>query len=303
MTKHKYTSQFLKARQGMPLELKIRLSQDRIRQFYEHFLGEVYVSFSGGKDSTVLLDLIRSIYPNVPAVYVDTGLEYPEIKKFVRTIDNVTWLKPKMNFKDVLSHYGYPVISKEQSQYIGQYRTAKSQKTKDTRWNGNKWGQGKISEKWKFCVKAPFKISDRCCEVMKKRPIKQYEKQTKLKPFIGTMAGESSHRKIMYLKTGCNAFESKRPKSNPLGFWMEKDIWDYLKMKQLPYSDIYNKGYQRTGCMFCMYGVHTEKDINRFQLMEKSHPKLHNYCINKLGCGEVLDFLNVPYSNEEKNNV
>ena len=65
---------FLKQRQGLPLHLKIKMSKQRIREFYEHFDGKVYISFSGGKDSTVLLHLVRSLYPNVKAVYIDTGL-------------------------------------------------------------------------------------------------------------------------------------------------------------------------------------------------------------------------------------
>ena len=109
--------------QGLPLELKIAKTKIRIKEWYERYCGNVYVSFSGGKDSTVLLYLVRELYPDVPAVYVDTGLEYPEIKSFVNTFDNVIILKPKMNFKQVVLKYGYPVISKEQSAFIHEYRS------------------------------------------------------------------------------------------------------------------------------------------------------------------------------------
>ena len=109
--------------QALPLSLKIRLTQDRIRQWVNEF-GEdgVYVSFSGGKDSTVLLDIVRKMYPNVTAVFCDTGLEYPEIREHVRKFDNVEWLKPKMQFRQVIEKYGYPVISKEVAQSVYEVR-------------------------------------------------------------------------------------------------------------------------------------------------------------------------------------
>jgi len=106
------TKDDLKYFQNLPLELKIAKTKQRIREWYTYFGGEVYVSFSGGKDSTVLLDIVRQDYPDVKAVFVDTVLEYPEIRKFVKKFDNVTWLKPELRFDEVIKKYGYPVISK-----------------------------------------------------------------------------------------------------------------------------------------------------------------------------------------------
>ena len=289
----------LKQMQGLPLDIKIKKTELRIREFYEQFNGDVYTSFSGGKDSTVLLDIARNIYPNIKGVYCDTGLEFPEIKEFVRTVDNIDWIRPKMNFKEVLDKYGYPVISKEQSEYIYEYRTAKSEKTRNTRLNGNKWGMGKISKKWLYMIDAPFKISDMCCDVMKKRPFHIYERKTKLHPIIGTMADESHHRQTKYLKDGCNSFDVKRPNSRPLSFWLESDIWEYLKTKNVPYSKIYDMGYERTGCMFCMFGCHMEETPNRFQKMQKTHPKQYQYCMNQLGLKEVLEVYGVEYENRQ----
>lgn len=130
----------LKQRQGHPLEIKEQLTANRIKAYYERLEGNVYVSFSGGKDSTALLHLVRRIYPNVPAVFVDTGLEYPEIRDFVKTIDNVIWLKPKIPFNQVIEKYGYPVISKETAQKIKEVRETKSEKLRNKRLYGDSNG-------------------------------------------------------------------------------------------------------------------------------------------------------------------
>ena len=117
----KHTREELRQWQALPLGIKINMSIERIRNWINEFSTEgAYVSFSGGKDSTVLLDIVRNRmgYTEIPAVFVDTGLEYPEIREFVKTFDNVVWLKPKMNFRKVIETYGYPFISKEVSESV-----------------------------------------------------------------------------------------------------------------------------------------------------------------------------------------
>lgn len=105
--------------QSLSLKAKIRMTKWRIREWVDMY-GEdgVYVSFSGGKDSTVLLDIARQLYPNIKAVFVDTGLEYPEIRLFVKTVSNVDWIRPKLTFRQVIEKYGYPFISKEVSECV-----------------------------------------------------------------------------------------------------------------------------------------------------------------------------------------
>lgn len=107
-----HTRDDLRQMQALPLDLKVKLTERRIREWVHEFGTDgVFVSFSGGKDSTVLLNIVRSLYPDIEAAFVNTGLEYPEIQKFVKTFDNVTILRPKMRFDEVIKKYGYPIIS------------------------------------------------------------------------------------------------------------------------------------------------------------------------------------------------
>lgn len=103
--------------QSLPLQAKITMAEQRIREWYEHFDGNVCISFSGGKDSTVLTDLVHGMYPDVPLVFANTGLEYPEIQKFARDM-GAEFVRPKMSFSEVISTYGYPIISKEVAEAI-----------------------------------------------------------------------------------------------------------------------------------------------------------------------------------------
>ena len=171
MNRHTMTD--LLQMQSVPLMGKISMTQQRIRAWYDHFDGEVYVSFSGGKDSTVLVDIITKMgYKDIPLVFVDTGLEYPEIREFVKGYgDRVTWLRPKMNFKKVIEEYGYPFVSKEVSNVLHEVNHTKSEKLKTYRMrrlsgtlidkNTGELSQYNIPQ-WKFLLDAPFEVSDRC---------------------------------------------------------------------------------------------------------------------------------------------
>lgn len=309
--------------EGLEYTGKIRMTENRIRQWYDAFNGDVYVSFSGGKDSTVLLNIARRLYPNIDAVFCDTGLEYPEIREFVKTFENITWIKPKMNFRKVIETYGYPVASKEISKRIYELRHHNlTEKYRNELLNG---GEGrerrKIPEKWKCLITAPFEVSSKCCDVMKKRPFHQYEKETGQKPIVATMANESALRKSSWIIYGCNAFEKNDPQSRPMSFWTEQDVLMYLKQYKIPYCSVYGEitetnetvemlwgdpvrklattGCERTGCMFCMYGCHTKGD-RRFQLMKETHPKQYEYCMKPwdkggLGMDEILNYIDVEH--------
>ena len=138
------------------------------------------------------------------------------------------------------------------------------------------------------------------------------------------MTHESHLRKEQWLKYGCNAFNSKRPKSAPLSFWNEQDILEYIDKYKLPVASVYGDlvrqedgtlkftGCQRTGCVFCGYGCHLDDTPNRFQRLAITHPQLYDYCMRGgkfddrglwvpdkgLGMSKVLDYIGVDYEVE-----
>lgn len=321
----------LQCMQGSPLSVKVRMTENRIREWVQEY-GEdgVYVSFSGGKDSTVLLHIVRNLYPNIKAVYVDTGLEYPEIKEFVKTFDNVEIIRPKLTFKQVAEKYGYPFISKPVSNVVRLAREnikagkENTNRVKQIRGEFKNYDGGKSQfnyEKYKFLLDAPFKISEKCCDVMKKSPIKAYEKKTGRHPFIGQLTQESVKRRNAWLKTGCNGFELENPQSNPMAFWLEQDVLSYIRINNLPIASVYGDvvyvdedgmeyteptfsesmklkttGCTRTGCMFCGFGCHLNQD-DRYTSMKKTHPAIYDYVFKPeseggLGYKEKIDWLN-----------
>ena len=301
----------LKELQKLPLERKVGFTAARIAEWYKHYDGKVHVSFSGGKDSTVLLYIVRKLFPDVKAMFIDTGLEYPEIRAFVRTFSNVDIIRPEKSFLQVIREYGYPVVSKEVAQAVYEYRS-KPDGYRAAQFGLREWGKyspGLMLENWRFLLDAPFKISHLCCNVMKKRPAKMYEKKTGTFAILGMMADESLLRRQNWTKHGCNGFTQKRPTSNPLSFWTEQDILRYIKTMQIPICSVYGDivegedgklkttGEMRTGCMFCMFGCHRDK-VNKFQRMYYSHPKEWDYCIYRLGLKKVLDYIGVPYEPE-----
>ncbi len=246
----------LKQMQSLPLQAKIQMTRQRIRAWIDEF-GEdgVYVSFSGGKDSTVLLDIVRKDYPNIEAVFVNTGLEYPSVRQFALSKENVTELRPTMNFRDVIIKYGYPIIGKEVSQVVQEARIGLSRGDGSYQFRVDRiLGKGHYApledgtksqfdvSVYKFLLDAPFNISDRCCKVMKKNPARSYERKSGRKIILATMADESRLRRQRWLKYGCNAWDDKKQQSsNPMSFWTEQDVLTYIHTYNLTIADAYGQ--------------------------------------------------------------
>lgn len=167
-------------------------------------------------------------------------------------------------------------------------------------------------EKYLPMVYTPFLISHYCCHVMKKRPMKAYQHKNHVVPFIGTLAAESRIRKQAWIRNGCNAFDSKEPKSQPLSFWTEQDILRYIVEYGIDIAPVYGEivatdedgneyapnfamcedctlkctGADRTGCIYCGFGFHCEKGETRFQRIARTHPRQYEYC---MGGGQWAD--------------
>jgi len=184
-------------------------------------------------------------------------------------------------------------------------------------------------EKYKFLLDAPFEISQKCCGVMKKSPAHTYARQTGRKPITAQMASESRIRTQKWIQKGCNAFDNEYPISNPMSFWLENDVLEYIKQNGLRIASVYGDvvedfekegqidgqisleefglmekpkcykttGCKRTGCVFCLYGIHLEKSPNRLERLKVTHPKLYDYVMRPeeeggLGYKWKIDWIN-----------
>ncbi len=231
----------LRQRQAMPLKEKIEMSLERIWEWGQAFDGNISVGYSGGKDSEILLYLARKVYPDTPAVFCNTGLEYPEILSQIKHTDNVIRLRPRITFRRVIQDYGWPVISKKVARGLSILRnpTGNNQNIYRLYDTGiNRFGEPvngfKVAKRWRFLIDAPFDISDRCCQIMKKDPMKKYEKSTGRSQMVGMMADDSKAREKVYLQTGCNAFDAKHPKVHALGVLDRAGHFAGLKSFQHP---------------------------------------------------------------------
>jgi 3'-phosphoadenosine 5'-phosphosulfate sulfotransferase (PAPS reductase)/FAD synthetase len=320
----------LKSLQGFTLEDKVDETLFRIHQWYHHYEGNVYVSFSGGRDSTVLLDLVWSIFPDVPAVFSNTGLELKDTKNFVELVrkhgvtsivdgqrvyrkGQVLRVIPKKPYNRVIKEDGYALVSKKVAKTL---RILKEEKD-NPNWantyrlyntgikrDGTFSKASKIPEKWRPLVASSIKVSEACCDHLKKEPLDTYAKETGRKPIMGIMADEGGLRASS--SAPCNAFDIAKPRSAPMLFWKQEDVTEYIKSRKLRISRAYLwvrndeqelcEPEQRTGCAFCMFGAHLEpKNNNRFTRLYKRDRRMWDTAVNKLGLSRPLQLIDVKY--------
>ena len=293
-----------------PYELKPSFSMKRVYQWHNAWYGMVYISFSGGLDSTVLAYIVCMAYRKyrlkgkLPLVFSDTSLEFPEIRSFVK--EYTEWLNnqfpeldielirisPEHNYKWVCENKGFPLISKDTAMKIRKLRHSKlCDRYRNYLLNGDDRGKfGMLAKKWQYLAdkeRTRFDISDECCEILKKKPFKKYCKESKRHPFIGITQDEGFRRENQYNHTGCNVYDGNSIKSQPIAFWTKQDVLRFVTENNIPICTVYGNvikdchgayittGEQRTGCILCGFGCHLEQEPNRIQRLSISANPAH----------------------------
>lgn len=172
------------------------------------------IAFSGGKDSTVVLNLVREIDPNIKAVFCNTGVEHKTTYQYIKRVKNVIWLKPKKSFWDCIEEYGFPKMKGETS--------------------GIRQNQ--------------------CCNWLKDKPMKEYIKENNIDLIFTGLTMAESHQRMMFLKSWGNygyVKSWKVFKCHPIHDWDEKKVWNYIKNNNLDYNKGYDKDMIRSGCQPC----------------------------------------------------
>ena len=286
---YRHTISDLKQMQSLPLEAKVRMTIQRINLWVDTYgIDNVYIAFSGGKDSTVLKHIIyeKMGLDNIPLVFVNVPTQYPELKQFALKQPNLIILNSEYSFMEICDRFGFPLISKRVAHDVNIARNKPNGRTAQKYFDKEK-APIYNSEKYKYLIDAPFSISDQCCYYLKKKPVLKYEKLTGKHGITAQTADESLTRREQWLKYGCNMFNNIHPRSNPMSFWTEQDILQYIKDNKVELCNIYGRlvytknlklkltGCQRTGCMMCGFGCANKKD-NRFIQLKQTHVKLYN---------------------------
>lgn len=313
---NKITKDELIMLQSLPFEVKVAKTKLRIQEWYSYWGGNIGVNFSGGLDSLVLLHLVRSLYPEVPAISVP-AIECKENQELIRNTENVVILKPKYSMIEVVKNFGIPIGSKTIAKSIRRLQNPTERNEQSRRLaltgltkEGHYCSRFKLGKRWiKLAESKQFKVSEQCCYYMKEKPFIDYAKETGIHYLYGTKAVDGLTRERTYLQNGCNTFSGKG-KSTPLGFWTNQDILRYIVENGITFSKAYGEivfedgqyrttGASRTGCFTCLFGIHLEKQPNRLQRMQMEEPAKYDFVLNKLGYKDILDFMEIPYKMED----
>lgn len=290
-TNYKERLSFLKEKQKLPLDVKIAITEEMIKNLIKVH-SRLAVAWSGGKDSTVLLYLVQKFLPNIDVIWVNTGIEFPECVKFVKELKqawniNLYIAKPKITFWQVVDKFGWPMLGKgSNGSYISRANYLERK------------GKVKLAK-----ATRDAQISAACCRLLKEKPSEEILRSLGVDcVMVGNLVADSRQRFLIWAQKGEYYYnkKEKRWKAWPLAFWTEEDIWQFHELFNIPCSEIYKKGHRRNGCWPCLMDIRFAD--NKLKALRLSHPKLWKFLIVKKGLGKRLIALKVALHKEQPQN-
>lgn len=306
------------------LDLYVTKAMHRIEDLYYKTGGACYLSFSGGKDSTIVLALIKlceelgTIPENaIPAVFVDTKIELGATADFVKWVKteyygNVQIIKPEMLFPHVLERFGKPAISKLKSELIKRWRKNPEMKSVQYLTSNDKSGKyrnSKLANKYFHFLHKDFdiKISNECCEQMKKKPFKKYAKQNSMLGYMsGLRIAEGGVRAINVVQRGGNICTKIKKdgyiEKSPIIDWTDEICEFFVEAYNVPLSRAYTEyGATRTGCFCCPFALDIEDNL---KMLYKYEPNRYKAALFYLKDVYIAQGVELPFDEEyEKEQV
>lgn len=291
----RYTHDDLSRLQALDLDAKIAWAQEVIGRALAE-LSNPSVAFSAGKDSTVLLHLLRQHRPEIITIYGNTTIEFPECVRFAHWLRdewnlNYFEARPDRTFWWVVDEYGWPLMGKSFGVGGVAHKSSREQFFDDLAARGELVGD--------YAIQAKVPISSACCTFLKERPSQKLQRELGVDGvFLGIMASESRQRMFNFLEYGewYHARSQGMWKCHPLAIWSDDDVWAYIRRYDVPYASLYDMGFhdregrfishKRNGCMFC--GMDLRFPNNHLAIMRHTHPKAWNMVMRKKGLGKVL---------------
>lgn len=270
----------------------VEMAKMRIRKLYNKFGNNIYLSYSGGKDSTIVLALIKLVIADglpvkCPAVFCDTKIELNATKEFVDYIKNeyyrdVVIIKPDKSFDYVIKNYGKPIRSKLKSRILSDMQKNHNSKSAHFLYDDNH-NRFSLANKDLHFIHPDFdiKISNKCCTQLKKIPVKKYSKQNEMCGyFTGERAAEGGVRavnydkRIMQGKSPCTVMDGKQEKVSPIIDWSD-DMCDlFIQKYKVPLSKAYTVyGCTRTGCFLCPFALDIANNLYTLYKYEPNNYK------------------------------
>lgn len=251
----------------LTLDEKIALAENIIIEEYAKTGGNLFISWSGGKDSEVLKHIALRLFPHLPVVYSNTTNEMKEVLEHVKKFPDTIVVFPDKNFKQVIKTEGFPLISKEVSQKAWELKNINGYRTRMLRYYGDKKGNSKLPDTWHFLAEQEFDVSSKCCYELKKKPLDNWAKANgNPKPLIALMSGESRLRQQLALY---GAEDGKKVYPFLRTEWNEDDIWEYARRNNIRFAECYYdrvvdgaelKACNRSGCGVCNFSDYEERE-------------------------------------------